>query len=84
MCHLISWTGYRKFDTHIKNVDTNPHEAALQSAEPASTFDRNPAGILRALTDFYESDPAPDETESEVDLMIQLSGMVHNSMQNEE
>ncbi|WP_143002399.1 hypothetical protein [Nitrosospira sp. Nl5] len=68
----------------IKNVDTNPHDAVLQSAESTGSFDLNPAGILRALTDFYESNPAPDEAESEVDLMIQLSGMVYNSMQNEE
>lgn len=68
----------------IKNVETNPHEAALQSAESASTFDRNPVGVLRALMEFYESAPVPDEGESEVDLMIQLSGMVYNSMQNEE
>ncbi len=39
---------------------------------------------LRVLAEFYESGQGLDEEENEVDLMIQLSGMVYSHAQGEE
>ena len=67
----------------IKEAGMNPIEIALQPAESANTLDVNPVDALRALMEFYESGQIPDE-ESEVDLMIQLSGMVYNDTRSDE
>ncbi|MDQ3186079.1 MAG: hypothetical protein M3Q16_06380 [Pseudomonadota bacterium] len=69
---------------HIKNADVNQLEVPFQSTELVSTFEGNSVAILRALMEFYESNPILDEGESEVDLMIQLSGMVYNYPQGDE
>ncbi len=61
----------------------NPVEVTLQSAESADTFDANHAGALRALMELYESGQVLDEEESEIDLMIQLSGMVYNDLRSD-
>jgi len=61
----------------------NPVEIALQPAESANTLEMNPVDALRALMEFYESGQVLDE-ESEVDLMIQLSGMVYNDIRSDE
>jgi len=62
----------------------NPVEAILQPAEPANSLDVRPIGTLCALMEFYESGEVMDEGESEIDLMIQLSGMVYNDMRSDE
>ncbi len=61
-----------------------PVELTLQPTESANPLNISPIDALRALMEFYESGPAADEEESEVDLMIQLSGMVQNHIQSEE
>lgn len=61
----------------------NPVEIALQPVESANTLEVNPVDALRALMEFYESGQVLDE-ESEVDLMIQLSGMVYNDIRSDE
>ena len=61
----------------------NPVEIALQPAESVNTLEVNPVDALRALMEFYESGQVLDE-ESEVDLMIQLSGMVYNDIRSDE
>jgi len=50
---------------------------------PLVNLDRRPIDIntespLSALAEFYESNQELDEEQSEVDLMIQLSGMTYN------
>ncbi len=67
----------------IKEAGMNPIEIALQPAESANTLDVSPVDALRTLMEFYESGQIVDE-ESEVDLMIQLSGMVYNDIRSEE
>ena len=71
-------------DKQIKNAEVNSLEVRFQSSEVASTFEGSSVGILRSLIEFYEANPVPDEGESEVDLMIQLSGMVYNCPQTDE
>lgn len=46
--------------------------------------DGSSSNPLRVLAEFYESDQGLDEEENEVDLMIQLSGMVYSHAQGEE
>jgi hypothetical protein len=64
----------------------NPVEITLQSSESADIFDASPVDALHALMKLYESDDILDEEESEVDLMIQLSGMVmvYNDLRSDE
>ena len=54
----------------------NPVEITLQPAESADIFDASTCRALHALMKLYESGQILDEEESEVELMIQLSGMV--------
>ena len=44
--------------------------------DPAPRIARRKTSPLRALMDFYESTEGMEGDESEIDLMIQLSGMV--------
>jgi hypothetical protein len=75
---------HRFMSVPIKTADMNSPEVAFQSTESVSTFDGNSAALLHALMEFYESDQVLDEGESEVELMIQLSGMVYNYLQGDE
>lgn len=75
---------YRLMSAPVKTADMNLPEVAPQSTEPVSAFDGKSTPALHALMEFYESDQVPDEMESEVDLMIQLSGMVYNHTQSDE
>lgn len=61
-----------------------PVEVTLQPAESANPLSVSPIDALRSLMEFYESEPGADEEESEVDLMIQLSGMVQNHVPGDE
>ena len=62
----------------------NPVEITLQSSESADIFDVSPVDALHALMKLYESGEILDEEESEVELMIQLSGMVYNDLRSDE
>lgn len=75
---------YRLMSAPVKTADMKPPEVALQSVESVSAFDGKSAPVLQALMEFYESDEVLDEMESEIDLMIQLSGMVYNHAQSDE
>jgi hypothetical protein len=68
----------------IKEAGMKPVEVTLQPTESANPLNVSPIDALRALMEFYESGAAADEEESEIDLMIQLSGMVQNHMQSDE
>ena len=58
--------------------------ASLQQGHAAASIDVGDIDTLSSLTEFYESDQGLDEEESEVDLMIQLSGMVYNDKGSDE
>ena len=58
--------------------------ASLQQGHAAASIDVSDIDTLSSLTEFYESDQGLDEEESEVDLMIQLSGMVYNDKGSDE
>lgn len=62
----------------IKEVGMNLASAAVQQGHTSASIDVNDIDTLSSLTEFYESDQGLDEEESEVELMIQLSGMVYN------
>jgi hypothetical protein len=49
---------------------------AEQPVEPLDLRGSGPSA-LHALMEFYETGQDPDEEEAEVDLMVQLSGMVN-------
>lgn len=49
-----------------------------------SSPDGSNGNPLRVLAEFYESGQGLDEEENEVDLMVQLSGMVYSHAQGEE
>jgi hypothetical protein len=55
--------------------------SASYSMTPIDTSIESP---LSLPLEFYESNQDPNEEESEVELMIQLSGMVYNSGGNAE
>lgn len=65
--------------TRAKGTGLCPAAATLQSAESGDTPDASPLAALRELLESHLSGEIPGEEESEVDLMIQLSGMVHGS-----
>ncbi|MEO6431125.1 MAG: hypothetical protein ABIO50_05135 [Nitrosospira sp.] len=69
---------YRMF-TRAKGTGLDPAAAALQSAESGDTLDVSPLAALRVLMESRQHGKIPGEEESETDLMIQLSGMVHGS-----
>lgn len=56
-------------------------EVILPLPEDADTPDIDQAAALRALMKFYESTEGGGEEEDEIDLMIQLSGMIYNDTQ---
>ncbi|MBA2657980.1 MAG: hypothetical protein H0U72_00070 [Nitrosospira sp.] len=62
----------------VKRSGPEPIEVTPQPPEAADPVDSNHADALRALMKFYESGEVLDEEESEVALMIQLSGMVQD------
>ena len=43
-----------------------------------------PSNALYGLSEFYESRETADDEENEVELMIQLNGMVYHNMENNE
>lgn len=65
----------------IEEASANLVEAALQPADPSVLLDAHGVAVLPPLTAAKKSDQVVDEEENEVDLMIQLSGMVYNSKQ---
>ncbi len=67
--------------SQMEEASANLAEGALQPANPPVLPDANNVAVLPSLTAFRKSDQVVDEEENEVDLMIQLSGMVYNSMQ---
>lgn len=44
----------------------------------------NRSSALRGLMEFYEAGQSQDEDETEVDLMVQLSGLVHRDWRMED
>lgn len=62
----------------------NVASAALQQGHTSASSDVKDIDTLSSLTEFYESDQGLEEEESEVDLMIQLSGMVYNDNGSDE
>ncbi|WP_025041699.1 hypothetical protein [Nitrosospira briensis] len=70
--------------TRAKGTGLGSAEAALQSAESGDTPDTSPLAALRELLESHLSGDIPSEEESEIDLMIQLSGMVDSSTGNSE
>jgi hypothetical protein len=68
----------------IRGAAMTPAEIITQSAESVGTLDVSHVDTIRALMEFYESGQIQDEEESEVDLMIQLSGMVYNDIPKED
>jgi hypothetical protein len=67
--------------SQIEEARANLSDAALQPVNPPVLPDTNNVEVLPPLTAFRKSDQVVDEEENEVDLMIQLSGMVYDSMQ---
>ncbi len=61
-----------------------PTDAILQPSSSRTSVDAAEFDPLSSLTEFYESEQGLDEDESEVDLMIQLSGMVYSHQAGEE
>ena len=59
-------------------------DTLLQLSPSRTSVDVAEFDPFSSLTEFYESDQDLDEDESEVDLMIQLSGMVYSHMAGEE
>lgn len=43
-----------------------------------------PSNALYGLSEFYESRETADDEENEVELMIQLNGMVYHNVENNE
>lgn len=65
--------------TLAKGTSLGRAAAALQSTESSGTPDASPLAALRVLMESRLPDEILSEEESEIDLMIQLSGMVHSS-----
>jgi hypothetical protein len=63
----------------LKETRLSQAEAALQSAESGGTPDASPLDALCAWLESRLPGEIPAEEESEIDLMIQLSGMVSSS-----
>ncbi|HEU4854094.1 MAG TPA: hypothetical protein VFS89_02270 [Nitrosospira sp.] len=64
----------------IEEASVNLSEGSSQPAKLAVLPDADNAAVLPSLTGLRKSDQVADEGENEVDLMIQLSGMVYNGM----
>jgi hypothetical protein len=58
--------------------ETNLNEIDVHTSCSSPSVDLNNVDALCSLMKMYESSQILDEDESEVDLMIQLSGMVHS------
>jgi hypothetical protein len=68
----------------IREADTGTNSAEVeQPVESINCLRTNRPRMLRALMEFYEADQVPEE-ETEVDLMVQLSGMVHGDWRIED
>lgn len=67
-----------------KGTGLGPAAAALQSTESSGTLDASPLDALRVLMESRLPGEILSEGESEIDLMIQLSGMVHSSTESGE
>lgn len=57
-------------------MDTTAYLFPNLPSNPARRVAQRKPSALRSLMDFYESNEAREDEESDVDLMIQLSGMV--------
>ena len=57
-----------------------------EAEQPAGSlrFHGNRSSALRGLMEFYEAGQSQDEEETEVDLMVQLSGLVHRDWRMED
>ena len=63
----------------VKSSGPEPIEVTPPQPEVADPVDAHPADGLRTLMELYESGEVLNEEESEVALMIQLSGMTYNN-----
>jgi hypothetical protein len=63
---------------------TNLGEAEVLPSYSSTSVDLNNVDALCSLMKMYESGQVLDQEESEVDLMIQLSGMVHSDARTAE
>jgi hypothetical protein len=63
-----------------------PGRSSEEAEQPAESLDlhENSPGALHTLMKFYETGQGPDEEEAEVDLMVQLSGMVNRDWRIED
>ena len=69
----------------IRVADTGTNSAEVeQPVESINCLRTSRPEMLRALMEFYEADQGPEEEETEVDLMVQLSGMVHGDWRIED
>ncbi|MDN5752363.1 MAG: hypothetical protein L0H15_03650 [Nitrosospira sp.] len=68
----------------FKEAGMSSAEATLQPSESVSALEVDCPDTIRALMEFYESGQILDDEESEVDLMIQLSGMIYDSIRSDE
>lgn len=84
--HLVpgKHAAHFRMSIHIKEAGMNVASAALQQGHTSASIDVKDIDTLSSLTEFYESDQGLEEEESEVDLMIQLSGMVYNDNGSDE
>jgi hypothetical protein len=57
-------------------MDTTAYLFPALLNEPAPRVAQRKPSALRSLMDYYESNEEREDEESDVDLMIQLSGMV--------
>jgi hypothetical protein len=64
--------------TSTIEAGTNLSEADVHTSYSSASVDLNNVDALCSLMKMYESGQTLEEEESEVDLMIQLSGMVHS------
>ncbi len=62
-----------------KGTGLGPATAAVQSAESGDTPDVSPLAARRVLMESRLPGQIPSEEENEIELMIQLSGMVRGS-----
>ena len=62
----------------VRGKDLDPAEAAVQSVESGGGLDMSPLAALRLLMESRLPGEILNEEESEIDLMIQLSGMVQD------
>lgn len=70
--------------TRAKGMGLGPAKAGSQPAKSGGIPDASPLTALRELPESHLSGEIRSEDEKEIDLMIQLSGMVHGSTGNAE